>query len=225
MSETETLFAALRQSSDEAVVDMLERMVRDAPDHALNKMNALDLAGTAGIDEERVAGEGVPRHQGSDRRSQRLRPDHRRGRLCVGQLWRRPGRQRDPDSQGGFGCSDGLGRLHRLRRLRRGLQYASAHLFVGAKISHLALLPQGEVERARRAVDDGRAGRHRRFRQLLERRRVRSGVPEGDSHLEHRADDARVRPRDAELREDSERWYCVCSVRLQADRGRRRTST
>jgi len=28
MSETETLFAALRQSSDEAVVDMLEHMVR-----------------------------------------------------------------------------------------------------------------------------------------------------------------------------------------------------
>src|SRR3954462_6251265 len=54
MSETEALFAALRQSSDEAVVDMLERMVRDAPDHALNKMNALDLARTSGIDEERV---------------------------------------------------------------------------------------------------------------------------------------------------------------------------
>src|SRR3954451_8152673 len=54
MSETETVFAALRQSSDEAVVDMLERMVRDAPDHALNKMNALDLAGTQGIDEERI---------------------------------------------------------------------------------------------------------------------------------------------------------------------------
>src|SRR6478735_10033719 len=54
MSETETLFAALRQSSDEAVVDMLERMVRDAPDHALNKMNALDLAAREGIDQERV---------------------------------------------------------------------------------------------------------------------------------------------------------------------------
>src|SRR6187455_2425952 len=54
MSETETLFGALRQSSDEAAVDMLEGMVRDAPDHALNKMNALDLARTAGIDEERV---------------------------------------------------------------------------------------------------------------------------------------------------------------------------
>ena len=30
MSETETLFAALRQSSDEDVVDVLERMVREA---------------------------------------------------------------------------------------------------------------------------------------------------------------------------------------------------
>jgi len=30
---------------------------------------------------------------------------------------------------------------------------ASAHLFMSAKISHLALLPQGEVERTRRVVD------------------------------------------------------------------------
>jgi succinate dehydrogenase / fumarate reductase iron-sulfur subunit len=29
---------------------------------------------------------------------------------------------------------------------------ASAHLFVGAKISHLALMPQGQVERSRRVV-------------------------------------------------------------------------
>src|SRR5260221_717971 len=54
MSEAETLFAALRQSADDDVVDMLERMVRDAPDHALNKINALDLAAREGIDEERV---------------------------------------------------------------------------------------------------------------------------------------------------------------------------
>jgi class 3 adenylate cyclase len=54
MSETETLFAVLRQSADEAVVDMLEGMVRDAPDHALNKMNALELAANEGLDEERV---------------------------------------------------------------------------------------------------------------------------------------------------------------------------
>src|SRR2546427_224879 len=54
MSETETLFVALRQSADEDVVDMIERMVRDAPDHALNKINALDLAGKEGVGEERV---------------------------------------------------------------------------------------------------------------------------------------------------------------------------
>src|SRR6266516_3584599 len=54
MNEAETLFVALRQSADDDVVDMLERMVRDAPDHALNKMNALDLAASEGLAEERV---------------------------------------------------------------------------------------------------------------------------------------------------------------------------
>src|SRR6476659_4182514 len=54
MSEAETLFVALRQSADDEVVDMLERMVRDAPDHALNRMNALDLAIRESLDEERV---------------------------------------------------------------------------------------------------------------------------------------------------------------------------
>jgi class 3 adenylate cyclase len=54
MNQAETLFVALRQLADDDVVDMLERMVRDAPDHALNKMNALDLAAREGLDEERV---------------------------------------------------------------------------------------------------------------------------------------------------------------------------
>jgi class 3 adenylate cyclase len=54
MSETETLFVALRQAADTDVVDMLEGIVRDAPDHALNKMNALDLASRENLDEERV---------------------------------------------------------------------------------------------------------------------------------------------------------------------------
>src|SRR6202158_117053 len=54
MNEAETLFVALRQSAGDDVVDMLERMVRDAPDHALNRMNALDLARREGLDEERV---------------------------------------------------------------------------------------------------------------------------------------------------------------------------
>src|SRR5882724_7765222 len=54
MSVSDTLFVALRQSADEDVVAMFERMVREAPDHALNKMNALDLAAREGLDEERV---------------------------------------------------------------------------------------------------------------------------------------------------------------------------
>ena len=54
MDEAETLFAALRQSADHDVVDMLDRMVREAPDHALNKLNALDVAAREGLDEERV---------------------------------------------------------------------------------------------------------------------------------------------------------------------------
>src|SRR6516225_8370716 len=54
MSEAETLFATLRASTGDDVVAMLERMVRDAPDHALNKINALDLAAKEGIGEERV---------------------------------------------------------------------------------------------------------------------------------------------------------------------------
>src|SRR4051794_19990804 len=59
MSETETLFAALRQSADGAVVDVLERMVREAPDHALNRMNPLDLAAKAFVAEEAFVGEKV----------------------------------------------------------------------------------------------------------------------------------------------------------------------
>src|SRR5215470_17774437 len=54
MSEAETLFATLRQSTGDDAVAMLERMVRDAPDHALSKINALDLAAKEGIGEERV---------------------------------------------------------------------------------------------------------------------------------------------------------------------------
>src|SRR3954452_5542908 len=54
MSETETLFKDLRQSSDENVVDMLERMVRDAPDQALIKINPIDLAVREKLGEERI---------------------------------------------------------------------------------------------------------------------------------------------------------------------------
>ena len=52
------------------------------------------------ITDRAVAREGVPGRQGSRRRSQRVRPHHRRRRLRLGQLRRRAGRQRDPDPEG-----------------------------------------------------------------------------------------------------------------------------
>jgi class 3 adenylate cyclase len=54
MSEAGTLFTALRQSTGDDVVAILERMVAGAPDHAVNRINALDLAAKEGIGEERV---------------------------------------------------------------------------------------------------------------------------------------------------------------------------
>ena len=110
---------------------------------------------------------------------------------------RRAGRQRHPDSEGRrpklamdsaacIGCGACVA----------ACKNASAHLFMSAKISHLALLPQGQQSSAtRRVVGDDRSGRRRRLRQLLERGRVRSGLPEGDSDLQHRAHDARVQSR------------------------------
>ena len=78
---------------------------------------------------------------------------------------------------------------------------ASAHLFMSAKISHLALLPQGQQERYAPGDGDDRSGRRGRVRELLERRRVRGGLPEGDSDLQHRAHDARVRQGTARRRQ------------------------
>src|SRR5438874_244403 len=54
MSETEPLFSVLRQSADPDAVAAIERLVANAPDHALNKINALELAAKEGLDEERV---------------------------------------------------------------------------------------------------------------------------------------------------------------------------
>ncbi len=54
MSEAEALFSVLRQSADAEVVATIERLIRDAPDHALNRINALDFAAKEKLDEERV---------------------------------------------------------------------------------------------------------------------------------------------------------------------------
>ena len=54
MSEADALFTALRQASDAESAAAVERLVRDGPDHALNRVNALAFAQAAGIDEEKA---------------------------------------------------------------------------------------------------------------------------------------------------------------------------
>src|SRR5271165_4244208 len=54
MSETQALFAALRQAADVDVVDAIEQLVRHAPDHALCRINPIDFARGAKLDEERA---------------------------------------------------------------------------------------------------------------------------------------------------------------------------
>jgi class 3 adenylate cyclase len=50
--EAEALFAVLRQSASEAVVPAIETLVRDAPDRALCRINALKFAAQRELDEE-----------------------------------------------------------------------------------------------------------------------------------------------------------------------------
>jgi class 3 adenylate cyclase len=52
MSEAKNLFTVLRQSADPAAAAAIEELVRDAPDRALSRVNVLDFAAGAGIDEE-----------------------------------------------------------------------------------------------------------------------------------------------------------------------------
>jgi class 3 adenylate cyclase len=54
MSEAERLLPLLRQAADPEVVDAIERLIHDAPDHALNRVNALAFAAEHGLDEEKV---------------------------------------------------------------------------------------------------------------------------------------------------------------------------
>jgi class 3 adenylate cyclase len=54
LGENYGLFKVLRQSADADAVDAIERLVRDAPDHKLCRINVLDFASKFGLDEERV---------------------------------------------------------------------------------------------------------------------------------------------------------------------------
>ena len=53
-SEADALFAVLRQSADPDAVAAIEVLVRSAPDRALNRVNVLDFATEAGLDQGQV---------------------------------------------------------------------------------------------------------------------------------------------------------------------------
>ena len=54
MNEAQSLFALLRQSADADCVTALERLVRDAPDRRLARINVIDFAQHERLDEERT---------------------------------------------------------------------------------------------------------------------------------------------------------------------------
>jgi class 3 adenylate cyclase len=54
MSDAQAMFNVLRQSADADVVAAIERLVRDAPDHRLSRINVVDFATKSGLNEERV---------------------------------------------------------------------------------------------------------------------------------------------------------------------------
>jgi class 3 adenylate cyclase len=54
MSEDQKLLAILRQSADPEAADAIERLIHDAPDHELNRINVLTFAAKHDLDEERT---------------------------------------------------------------------------------------------------------------------------------------------------------------------------
>jgi class 3 adenylate cyclase len=54
MSDIEAQFSLLQQSADPAVADAIVRLVNDGKDHELNRINALDFARRASLDEEKT---------------------------------------------------------------------------------------------------------------------------------------------------------------------------
>ncbi|HZW46428.1 MAG TPA: adenylate/guanylate cyclase domain-containing protein [Microvirga sp.] len=54
MSEDQKLLALLRQSADSGIVDLIEHLIHEAPDHELNRINVLAFAAKHNLDEERT---------------------------------------------------------------------------------------------------------------------------------------------------------------------------
>ena len=53
MSEAKNLFPLLQQAAEPGIVGAIEKLVRDAPDRDLCRVNVLDFAAKRGLDEEK----------------------------------------------------------------------------------------------------------------------------------------------------------------------------
>ena len=124
----------------------------------------------------------LPRAQGPVRGPPRVRPDHRRRRLHLGEHRRRPGRARHAGTQGQRRPRLRRRHLHRLRRLRRRLPQR-LRLAVPRREDHpprRAATGPGRTRLAGR-VDD-RPARRRGVRWVQQHRRMRRRLPQGDPH-------------------------------------------
>ena len=105
------------------------------------------LSPTATRSSSSRGGPGVPHRSGSRRQPLGIRPHHPEGRLRLRQHRRRPGRHSKPvpkaNAERAFDAADCIG----CGACVAACQNASAMLFMGAKVTHLAQLPQGEPER------------------------------------------------------------------------------
>src|SRR6202040_4344230 len=54
MTDTQAKISVLKQTADPAVADAIRELIENGEDHELNRINVLDFAKRAGLDEERV---------------------------------------------------------------------------------------------------------------------------------------------------------------------------
>ena len=129
-----------------------------------------------------------PCPEGSHRRSDGVRSHHRRRRLYLGRRGRRAGREQPPGAEGQVGS----------RPWTRLPASAAVRAWRPARTRQptCSPAPRSRIWRCCRRVNPSAscascawwADGSRRLRKLLERRRMRSGVPEADSDFEYRED-------------------------------------
>ena len=133
-----------------------------------------------------------PDRQGPRRQSRRARSHHPVGWLHLRATGSAPDAneiqvaKQDADARWTRRRASAAGRASRRART------ASASLFSGAKIAHLGQLPQGQPERSAGRLAMVGADGPRGLRRLHPPRRMPGGVPEGDQHRRHLADEPRL---------------------------------